>query len=133
MAKVSVTLNGRSFTIGCEDGQEAYLTELAGDLDKRVRAIGQQVGDIGDLRLLLMAALVVEDELREARRRTEAAEALTDRLRRERDGDGDRARSEKSDIAARLIAAAERLEAIAEAVDPQDDASDPASAAEARA
>ena len=58
MSKVTVTLNGREFTIGCEDGQEAYLRELAGQLDERVGGIVEQVGQIGDVRLLLMAALM---------------------------------------------------------------------------
>jgi cell division protein ZapA len=114
MSKVTVSLNGRSFTMGCEEGQEAYLTELAQDLDARVRGISEQVGQIGDLRLLLMASLVLADELREARRRTDAAEALTDRLRADGDSADDRRAEDRADIAARLLKAAERLERIAE-------------------
>ena len=75
MGKVSVTINGRAFTIGCEEGQEAYLRDLARHLDGHIRDLSGQVGQIGDLRLLLMASLVVADERREAVRRVEALEA----------------------------------------------------------
>ena len=68
MGKVSVTINGRAFTIGCEEGQEAYLRDLARHLDGHIRDLSGQVGQIGDLRLLLMASLVVADERREAAR-----------------------------------------------------------------
>lgn len=132
MSKVTVSLNGRSFTMGCEEGQEAYLTELAGDLDARVRGISEQVGQIGDLRLLLMASLVLADELREARRRTDAAEALTDRLRADGDNADDRRAEDRADIAARLLKAAERLERIAEDAEAVTD-DEPQPPAEARA
>ncbi|MCW5725791.1 MAG: cell division protein ZapA [Maricaulaceae bacterium] len=102
MGKVTVTLNGRAFTIGCEDGQEAYLRDLASHLDGHIRGISDDVGQIGDLRLLLMAALVTVDEAREADRRAEALEAQVEAL--------------KADIrggAEALNRAAGRLEALA--------------------
>ena len=72
MSRVTVSLNGRDFTIGCEEGQEAYLRELAASLDKRVTDVSAQVGQIGDLRLLLMASLILVDDLRESDSRIEA-------------------------------------------------------------
>jgi cell division protein ZapA len=83
MGKVSVTLNGRAFTIGCEDGQESYLRDLARHLDTHVTDLSKQVGQIGDLRLLLMASLVVVDELKTAQNRLEALEAHLNRLKSE--------------------------------------------------
>ncbi|WP_421788159.1 cell division protein ZapA [Hyphobacterium sp.] len=83
MGKVSVTLNGRAFTIGCEDGQESYLRELARHLDSHVTDLSKQVGQIGDLRLLLMASLVVVDELKTAQNRLEALESHLNRLKSE--------------------------------------------------
>ncbi len=67
MAKVTISLNGRAFTIGCEEGQQAYLRELASKIDAHVRDLSDKVGQIGDLRLLLMAALILADELEEAK------------------------------------------------------------------
>ena len=117
MSKVSVTLNGREFTIGCEDGQEAYLRELATVLDKRVSAIAGQVGQIGDLRLLLMAALMLVDDQKDSERRIEALEAHVERLRAETTGSASLRLEERTRIAEQLTRVAERLEAFADELD----------------
>lgn len=117
MSKVSVTLNGRTFTIGCEEGQEAYLRDLAAFLDERVSAMSSQVGQIGDLRLLLMASLTVVDELKDAERRIESLEAHVDRLRSESANQADQQAVEREDLAAHIVAAAERLELLAKALE----------------
>ncbi|GLK51921.1 MAG: cell division protein ZapA [Maricaulis sp.] len=113
MSKVTVTLNGREFTIGCEDGQEAYLRELAGQLDARVGGIVEQVGQIGDVRLLLMAALMLIDEHKETERRIEALENHIERLRHERHGAASLQAEERQRMVSCLIDVAERLEAFA--------------------
>lgn len=117
MGKVSVTINGRAFTIGCEEGQEAYLRDLARHLDGHIRDLSGQVGQIGDLRLLLMASLVVADERREAVRRTEALEAEIETLKAADKGRSDSAKSDRDRLAQSLNRAAERLEALAAAAD----------------
>ena len=130
MSKVSVTLNGRAFTIGCEEGQEAYLRELAAFLDQRVSAMSTQVGQIGDLRLLLMASLTVVDELKDAERRIESLEAHVDRLRSESASQADQQVLEREDLAAHIVAAAERLEMLAKALESAEpDGGDDAGAA----
>lgn len=119
MSKVSVRLNGREFTIGCEEGQEAYLKSLADYLDQKVSGISGQVGQIGDLRLLLMASLVVVDELKDAERRADSLSAHLDRLRDEARG-GDVARSdERVRLASAIADAAARLEGLAAALDEE--------------
>ena len=65
MAKVSVTINGRKYEIACDDGQEAHLSRLAQYVDKRVDELVAAVGQVGDARLLVMASLLVADELSE--------------------------------------------------------------------
>jgi cell division protein ZapA len=114
MSKVAVTLNGREFTIGCEDGQEAYLRELARTLDVRVQSIAQQVGQIGDLRLLLMASLMLVDEQKDASRQIEALEAQVERLRNDRGQDASIQAAERERLASGITALAERLERLAE-------------------
>ena len=114
MAKVAVTLNGREFTIGCEDGQEAYLRELARTLDVRVQSIAQQVGQIGDLRLLLMASLMLVDEQKDADRRIEALEAQVERLLNDRGQDASVRAAERERLASGITALAERLERLAD-------------------
>lgn len=68
MAKVDITLRGRSFSIACAPGQEMRVQRLADQLDARAGQIADAVGDIGDERLLLITALALLDELDSARR-----------------------------------------------------------------
>lgn len=75
MSQVSVTVNRQNYVIACEDGQEERLTELAAQLDKRVADLVASLGQIGDQRLLVMAALLLADEADAARRQTAEAPA----------------------------------------------------------
>ena len=67
MATVSVEVNGRAYAVGCADGQEDRVRQLAQTLDGHVRQVASEVGHVGDLRLFLMAGLLLADELHEAR------------------------------------------------------------------
>ena len=69
MAQVTVEINGKPYTVGCEDGQEGHLRALAAVFDRQVRVVAQEVGALGDTRLMLMGALLLSDELEEARAR----------------------------------------------------------------
>src|SRR5882672_11144376 len=66
MPLVNVLVNGRAYTVACDDGEEDHVRDLGRFLDKRVRELSGSVGQVGDARLLLMAGLVVADELSEA-------------------------------------------------------------------
>ena len=66
MGQVAVTINGRSYEVACDDGQEDHLIRLAGYIDKKVAELVTSVGQIGDTRLLVMSALLLADELSEA-------------------------------------------------------------------
>ncbi len=66
MAQVAVQVNGRSYDIACDDGQEAHVDRLAGYLDQKVCDLASQIGQVGDTRLLVMASLLIIDELSEA-------------------------------------------------------------------
>ena len=72
MAQVSVTINGRNYPILCDDGQEEHVSRLAAYIDKRASEIAETVGQVGESRLLVMASLLVADELSEAYARLEA-------------------------------------------------------------
>jgi len=67
MATVNVDVHGRTYGVGCADGQEERVRQLAGQFDERVRDVASQVGQVGDSRLFLMAALILIDELQEAK------------------------------------------------------------------
>jgi len=67
MAQVVVTINGRSYRIACEDGQEEHLKHLSGYVSEKVKDLVGAVGQIGDTRLLVMASLLIADELSDTR------------------------------------------------------------------
>lgn len=67
MAKADIRIRGRSYSIACTPGQEMRVQRLAEQLDARLASISSAVGDIGDDRLLLIAALALMDELDAAR------------------------------------------------------------------
>lgn len=80
MAQVTVTINQRAYRIGCEEGQEQTLAELAEDLDTRIERFRASFGEVGDMRLIIMAALEISDELGETRQRLATAETERSRL-----------------------------------------------------
>jgi len=63
MGQVTVTVNGRAYVIGCDDGAEAHVRALGQHLNDRVAELAQAVGQVGEARLLLMAALTISDDL----------------------------------------------------------------------
>src|ERR1700735_1797794 len=62
MPLVNVMVNGRAYTIACDDGEEDHLRDLAGIVDAKAREVLGSVGQVGDTRLVLMAALLMADE-----------------------------------------------------------------------
>jgi cell division protein ZapA len=63
MAQVSVTVNGRGYDISCDDGQETHLFRLAEEVDRHVASLVASVGQIDDARLLLLAGLLLADQI----------------------------------------------------------------------
>jgi cell division protein ZapA len=66
MALVNLKVNGRDFPVSCEDGQEPRLRLLAQYIDTKVGEFTKTMGQVGDARLILLAALVIVDELSDA-------------------------------------------------------------------
>lgn len=62
MPLVNVMVNNRAYTIACDDGEEEHLRELAQMVDAKAREVLGSVGQVGDSKLLLMAALLIADE-----------------------------------------------------------------------
>jgi cell division protein ZapA len=112
MAHVSVTINGRQYRMACEDGEENHLTWLAGDLDRRIEQLRTRFGEIGDMRLTMMAALTIADELVETGKRLRRAEEDLAALQDARVVAAERAQATQAAIAAALNSAAERIERV---------------------
>ena len=106
MAQINVDVNGRPYAVGCEDGQEPHLMELARMFDHQVRQVSQDMGQLGDTRLFLMGALLLADELHDARGRLATLQADLARLQT------DRARLETRAVSA-LESAAGKIEKLA--------------------
>ena len=62
MPLVNVMVNNRAYTIACDEGEEEHLKELAQHVDAKAREVLASVGQVGDARMLLMAALLIADE-----------------------------------------------------------------------
>ena len=106
MAHILVDINGRRYEIACDDGQEANLTRLAAYVDKRVRELVAAIGQVGDDRLLVMASLLVADELSDAYTELDVLRGT---------GEGPVEGSEAEDaLLADLFSLAERIEALAD-------------------
>lgn len=92
MAEVTLSIGGHNYQIACRDGEEPHLRTLATLVDKKVGEARAAVGDLGEVRQLLLAALLFADEQFEADRaaphtaptigadETAAIEALADRV-----------------------------------------------------
>jgi cell division protein ZapA len=106
MAQVTVEVNGRDYVVGCEDGQERRLTELAASVDAQIRQVARDVGSLGETRLMLMGALVMADDMAELRNEIEALKTQLAAQKTER------GRAELAAIAA-LDTAAARIERLA--------------------
>ena len=106
MAQVNINVNGRPYAVGCEDGQEQHLMELARLFDRQVRQVSQDMGQLGETRLFLLGALLLADELSDLKGRLSAAQAELARIQ------SDQARVETRAVGA-LENAAKRIEKLA--------------------
>ena len=110
MTHVTVTIHGKQYRMACEEGQEAQLTTLAKDLDQRVEQLKKNFGAIGDMRLIVMAALTIGDELFEAIKRIRRLEEELTALQDARVVSSERAQQTQVAISAALNSASERIE-----------------------
>ena len=112
MSHVSVTIHGRQYRMACEDGQEDHLVRLAKDLDQRIEQLKASFGAIGDMRLIVMAALTLGDELAEAAKRLRRLEEELTALQDARVASSERAQQTQAAVAAALNSASERIERV---------------------
>ncbi len=81
MKKVNIIINGRSFSLACKPEEEAYLMELAENLNKRASDIVSKSDPTNDSQMLLMVALSILDELNEKQKEMNEANAvMTDKI-----------------------------------------------------
>jgi cell division protein ZapA len=113
MAHVTVTIAGRSYRMACGDGDESRLEGLAALFDARIEELRGAFGEIGDMRLHVMAALTLADDLGEARRRIETLEQEVAALRSIASAGDERTQAVEKRLAESVGKAAERIERLA--------------------
>jgi len=111
MAKVSININGRKYALGCDDGEEERLLRLGQKLDDRITMLANQFGQIGDLRLLVMAGITLTDELEEL---NENSQEQAEKLRKDSEAALITAQHNELRASDSLIDAAQRIEKLAE-------------------
>ena len=107
MGQVTVRVGGYSHPVSCEDGQEAHLVALASEVEKRVMSIKSMGGQFGEGRLLLLASLLLADEVHDLK--VAVAQAKS--------GQPVAAPAEDPRLADRIARIAERIEGIAQNLD----------------
>lgn len=63
MAQLTIKINGYAYTVACEDGQEAHLQDMARQVEQRIESIKPLSGAAGEGRSLVLAALLMADEI----------------------------------------------------------------------
>ena len=71
MANVNIKFNGKEFLLSCEDGQEAHLEELSEQLNKKFEKLKNDLGNIGENKLLLITSMKIIDEYFETKKKVE--------------------------------------------------------------
>jgi cell division protein ZapA len=111
--QVEVTINGRSYRIACDDGQETHVVRLGRYVDQKVQGLIQSVGQIGDARLLVMASLLVADELADTDQALNSARSELAGAVDGRQGSSGLPSADETVLARALDSLAQRIEAIA--------------------
>jgi cell division protein ZapA len=116
MPEVTVEVAGRSYRLGCGEGEEQHLLALAARVDGEAARLGQSLGQMGEGRLLLMSGLMLADRLSEAEAALRAAErraAQAEKAAAARAADDHAGAEQEAEIAASLDALSERIESLA--------------------
>ncbi len=71
MANVSIKFNGKEFLLSCEDGQEEHLEELLIQINRKFNELKNDLGNLGENKLLLITAVKVMDEYHETKKKVE--------------------------------------------------------------
>jgi cell division protein ZapA len=113
MPLVNVMVNNRAYTIACDEGEEEHLKDLASHVDEKAREVLASVGQVGDARMLLMAALLIADEHHDAAAKLVAGAQAATASSGEKQSLHLKAEQAESNAADALESAAKRLEDIA--------------------
>ena len=112
MAEITVSVNSRPFQVICRDGEETQVSQLAEDLAARVAGIKKGNEKAGDSHLLVLAGLVLCNDVRDLKRELEAVRQEITEAGRSREALSVRVNEIEDVLSEALNAAAEKIEAI---------------------
>ena len=119
MAQVTVTIDNKQYRMGCDEGQEEHLIDLAERFDRYVAHLKDSFGEIGDQRLTVMAGIMVMDELSEVQKRIKGMESEVLTLRKTRDEALTKADKNDQALTGALSSLAQRMEDLAASLTPR--------------
>lgn len=110
MAAVILAIAGRTYRLSCDDGEEPRLEELARYVEGKILAMKDSFKEIGEQRIVVMAALSIADESMEARGKAQSMEEEIKALRAELDASKRAIAALEEKVAVAVEDAAQRLE-----------------------
>lgn len=71
MADVDIIINSRTYRVSCKDGEEDRIKLLSSKIDDEVKLLADKIGQLGEARMILLAALVLLDKFDESQDKME--------------------------------------------------------------
>lgn len=116
MAQITVTINGKSFRMACDDGEEERLTGLAARFDSWISDLRGSFGEIGDQRLTVMAGIMATDQVSELERKVARLEEDLAEARKQQVTALDDMSQNEEQLSRAVTTAAARIESLADSL-----------------
>jgi cell division protein ZapA len=113
MAAVIVTIAGRTYRLSCDDGQEPRLEQLARYVEGKILSMRDSFKEIGEPRIVVMAALAIADEAEDSRNKVETTAQELIALRAELEAAKQAVAAMEAKVTRAVEDTAQRLEALA--------------------
>ncbi|MHA7776450.1 cell division protein ZapA [Roseibium sp. M-1] len=114
MAQITVTINGKSFRMACDDGEEERLQGLAARFDGWINDLRGAFGEIGDQRLTVMAGIMAADQLSEMERKLARLEEELAAAKKQQVDALDNMSQHEEELSRAVNKAAARIESLAD-------------------
>ncbi|MEP1576936.1 cell division protein ZapA [Roseibium album] len=114
MTQITVTINGKSFRMACDDGEEDRLMGLADRFDGWISELKGSFGEIGDQRLTVMAGIMATDQLSELERRVKSLEQDLANAKQQQVAALDNMSQNEEELSRAVNTAAARIESLAD-------------------
>ncbi|WP_299483130.1 cell division protein ZapA [uncultured Roseibium sp.] len=116
MTQITVTINGKSFRMACDDGEEDRLMGLAARFDGWISELKGAFGEIGDQRLTVMAGIMATDQLSELERKVKQLEGELEDAQKRQVAALDNMSQNEEELSRAVTTAAARIESLADSL-----------------